>query len=199
MKRVSKWLSVVLALVTVFTSVFSMWNTAFAATPNGKYVEEIILVNGDAEKKKAEDDGYYVYETPLYEEGSQKTYMAVKTTNDPRNAVTDIRAMSMNGGWSVDEYKTAIKEQKELIENLVNNTWNAVLEYRKNYASANEKIKTVAKYAHDGLNSLYDDDFMVDDTPNDGVDNPNPKTALLGDLFLKESFGKTDLQKILLQ
>ena len=87
-------------------------------------------------------------------------YIGYKTTNDPRQAITDLAVMNMNGGYSVQDYEILMAnhlegEIKPFIEQFIA----ALEEYRDNYKKSEDSINHIrADYYRQMLNKLTDDD-----------------------------------------
>ena len=97
------FLEKVLALVLILAMAIVTPAQAFAASNNYiKDVKMVYAVNASEAGKLAGKD-YTVLSTPIYK-GENNTYIAYQTTNNPEEAITDIRAMNMNGGWSYEKY-----------------------------------------------------------------------------------------------
>ena len=144
------------------------------------YISELIAVSesqlGDEKLKD-----YTVVETPIYNNtldagnGAGKTYLAYKTTDRPEEAITDIRVMNMNGGWSFAEYESYLQDLTDNAKRNAARLWDAVCEFRdyyENYADSMENVR----YAYDLLNVFYDDD----------VTDKNGEPMRLGDLLLSD-------------
>lgn len=153
--------------------------TVFAKASEDKYVKEIIIITAD-QINDAKNDGWIVVETPLYtnpldeKNGATSTYLAYKTTNTANEAITDIRAMNMNGGWSFAEYEDLLDSLKESAKKQAATLWNAVVEFRRYYKTNGDRENV--RYAYDLLNVLVDDD----------VKDANGNPMKLGDLLLNE-------------
>ncbi len=152
-------ISLVLTLVILFCTCTS----AFAASSKKTYIKDMIISYGktaDEAKKWLTDNGYEVLDYDL-NEGADDTfstkravYIGYTTTENPEEAITDMRLMNMQGGYSVQDYQILLEEQKTNIREFINNFIVAVNEYRDNYKKGQER----AVAAHDMLNLLYDDD-----------------------------------------
>ena len=151
----------------------------FADTPD--YISEIKIGMGEtAEEAKAALKGYTVLDTDLNQnaggglgsKGEKAVFLGYKTTSDRNLAVTDLALMNMKGGYDVAEYEALMnKQMKSQILPFINNFQSALKEYRANYVSKTAANKERAKYVHNALNKLYDDD----------TEKP------LGDLLLKKT------------
>ena len=145
-----------------------------------RYVSDIAVVTKE-QIGEAKSDGWTVIETPLYQNtldasnGAGSTYLAFKTTNVANDAITDIRAMNMNGGWSFAEYENLLKTMTDNAKKNAYALWPAVQTFRL-YAKNMDSRENV-KYAYDLLNILYDDDVL----------DANGKPMRVGDLLLDET------------
>ena len=158
-KSISAIISVILALTLCVGTCAS----AFAASSGKKYVKEVILSYGntaDEAKKWLTDNDYEVLDSNL-NDGADDTfstkravYLGYKTTDKADEAITDMKVMNMNGGYSVQDYQMLLSEQKDNLKVFFDNFKVAVQEYRNNYNAKQQR----AISAHDMLNMLYDDD-----------------------------------------
>ncbi len=152
-------ISVILVLAIAVTTCTS----ALAASSSKTYVKEMIISYGntaDEAKKWLTDNEYEVLDYNL-NDGADNTlstkravYIGYKTTNKADEAITDLRLMNMNGGYSVQDYQMMLNDQKESLKLFFNNFKVAVAEYRKNYKAGQAR----ALAAYNILNMLYDDD-----------------------------------------
>ncbi len=137
---------------------------AFAASiKKDKYVKEVFLSYGstaDEAKNYLTDNGYEVVDNNLNEgaddilSSKRAVYLGYKTTDKSDEAITDMKLMNMNGGYSVQDYQMLLDEQKANLKIFIDNFVVAVNEYRSNYNKKQQR----AIAAHDLLNLLYDDD-----------------------------------------
>ncbi|MCR4646549.1 MAG: hypothetical protein K5695_14270 [Oscillospiraceae bacterium] len=81
----------------------------------------------------------------------RSVYLGYKTTDKASEAITDMKIMNMNGGYSYEAVLAEIRKEKE---QFLSNMQLALDEYRENY----KKGAVKAKVAHDNLNKFYDDD-----------------------------------------
>ena len=149
----------VMALMTNFTL------SANAAAAQEKYVREVIVVTADsydqavdkaaqASEKTDDNRPYTVFKDPIYDSGTTKTYLCYATTNKASLAITSIKAMNMEGGWSYDEYNKYLDDLWSKAGILVNDMLVAVREYNTNLAAKTPN----AEYAKGVLDLLYEDD-----------------------------------------
>ena len=214
----TKLLSCVLAAIMVFTA-FAV--SASAAEKNaGKYIKDVFIAYGE-DKAKAEEwlrnNGW----EPKFDLNDGKTSKAagfhtavavlgIKRTNDPKEAITDMATMFMNGGYSFDDYEGLVKEKKADIDEFINTFVPALEEYRANYngkGSAGGRKR--AQIAHDILNKFFDGDpngqYAVNDTGKPLGDLLLNKTKTeIGDeaynaLSAEQKLNTADLQQIILE
>ena len=147
-------------LLTLTTIALVPINTVGAARNNGKYVSEVYVAYGkdDYEARKTlENKGYTPVEGNLNDGGKTYAMMGYKTTNNIRDSITDLAAMNMRGDYSVEDYKTQLKQQKTEIAESVNELMAVIKEYRANLKAGKAK----ALYVHDVLNNYTDDDTKM--------------------------------------
>jgi len=175
-----------LIAVALVVSLFTVTNLqALADGANDPvYISEIKMATCDSlEEAKEELEGYIVVESNINEgmtNNAQQVYLGYKTTKDKSKAITDLRMMDMNGGYSYSDYDKVLKEQLSAIKTEIESFFGAVKEFRKNYAAGMAN----AKYAYKLMNQFKDDDNG---------------DKLLGDLFLDENIKVDDLTTIFLQ
>ena len=155
--KLLKSIRIIVALVLVLTMIALIPLNTAAAANNGKYVSEVYVAYGkDAEdaKKTLEDKGFTPVEGNLNDGGKTYAMMGYKTTNDIRDSITDLAVMNMNGGYSVEDYKTFLKSKKTQIAEFLNEFTAVIKEYRANLKAG----KTNATLVHDLLNNYTEDD-----------------------------------------
>ena len=81
-------------------------------------------------------------------------FMCYRTTTDPEEAITDLAVMNEKGNYSVGDYETLLKNQKEKYIDMVKNMRDMINEYKKNYEN---KVPMAVK-SHDFLNAYKEDD-----------------------------------------
>ena len=215
----TRFLSCLMALVMVFT-IFSAPALAAGNDGNGKYLKDVYIAYGET-KEEAEswlrDNGW----EPFADLNEGKTsnapgfanavaVLGIKRTNDPNEAITDMAAMNMNGGYSFDDYEALVAQKKTDITEFINTFVPALNEYRDNYNSkGSEGGKKRAQQAHDILNKFYDGDpngeYAVNDTGKPLGDLLLNKTKTeIGDdaynaLSAEQKLNTADLQQIILE
>ena len=212
-----KLLSCLLAILMIVPAAV----TAYAAeASDGKYIKDVFIAYGE-DKAKAEEwlrnNGW----EPKFDLNDGKTseaagfhtavaVLGIKRTNDPKEAITDMATMFMNGGYSFDDYEGLVKEKKADIDEFINTFVPALEEYRDNYngkGSAGGKKR--AQMAHDILNKFFDGDpngeYAVNDTGKPLGDLLLNKTKTeIGDdaynaLSAEQKLNIADLQQIILE
>ncbi len=145
-----------------------------------KYISEVKVgmgVTSDQASKELLDEGYTILKddngnyadlnkdagaaSPMKEGPNQKiVYLGYKTTSEAGNAITDLAVMSMEGGYSYEDYEKLMQTHLDTqIKPFVNRFIATLKEYRENLQkpqdSANYKR---ANYYKALLNKLTDDD-----------------------------------------
>ena len=162
------------------------------------YVEDIIVVaakDKDEAQKLAGTD-YVVLEEPIYDGSAdtgdntrtKKSFLCYKTTSDPTNAITEIKALNMNAPWDYDTYNNYIKQLKKSVAEDVKSLCKSIEEFQSNYGANTEDETPYPKslYAYNVLQYLYDDDILTHE--NEEL----RKYPRLGDLFLAFDFEDKD-------
>ena len=155
-----KFLKGLISIMLVLIMALLVPAQALAASNNDKYVSEVYVAYGkneDEAKKTLEDMGYIAAKGNLNEGGDTYAMLGYKTTNDIRESITDLAVMNMNGGYSVEDYKTFLNSQKAQIAEFLNEFMAVIGEYRENL----KNNKTRAVVAHDILNNYIDDDTKM--------------------------------------
>jgi len=182
MKKLFKRLISVLLVVSMLT-VTEMQALA-DGTGDPLYVSEIKMATCNSlEDAKKELDGYTVVESNINEgmtNGAQQVYMGYKTTQNKDEAITDLRLMDMNGGYSYCDYDKVLATRLSTIKTEIDSFLDAVKEFQKNYAAGLAN----AKYAYKLMNQFKDDD---------------QQDKLMGDIFLDKTISADKLATIFLQ
>ena len=185
MKNLSR---AIIALFLVVLTATLLPIQVFAETPD--YISEVKVYEGNC--KAAKEEGFTILSDEdgkpidlnddsgsddFGAKGDKSVYLGYKTKKDRKDAITDLALMNMKGGYDVAEYDKLMDGQmSSQIIPFVENILTAIEEYRANYNSTNAKNKQRARYIHDVLNKMTDDD-------TDG--------AGLGDLLLNETVYET--------
>ena len=136
------------------------------------YIKDVIIVNESEKtnlKATAAYEDYVVLSDPIKtfdaDSGHESLYFAVKTTEDPNEAITDIKAMNMNGDYDYDSYRQYLSEVEAWATKKAATTMTALEEFRANYAKGTPS----ATFAYNMLNYIIGDndaplgDFFVSD------------------------------------
>ena len=142
------------------------------------YVKDVIIVS-ESEKinlsTTAAYQDYVVLSEPIktFDAGSghENLYFAVKTTENPNEAITDIKAMNMNGDYSYDAYREYLGEVEKWATKKADTTMTALKEFQANYAKGTPS----ATFAYNMMNYLIGDN---EDVP-------------LGDFFVSDEYAKS--------
>ena len=139
----------------------------------GEYISEVkIGVGKTADEAVKSLDGYTVLQKNgknadlnegagggIGSKGERVVYLGYKTTTNRKEAITDLAVMNMKGGYSVKDYEVLMERyMTEQVIPFVDGFLSAIKEYRINYNSEYPENKARAKYVHDALNKLTDDD-----------------------------------------
>ena len=153
---------------------------ALGASSSEVYVSEVKVGMGETSEEAAKEllaEGYTIltdadgsYADLNYKAGTtsgmkkgptQKiVYMGYKTTTDPKEAITDLAVMNMNGGYSTEEYNVLMaKHMDGEIKPFVDRFIAALNEYRANYKKPADSLgHKRADFYRRMLNKLTDDD-----------------------------------------
>ena len=208
-------------LLTAVMIVTTLPLSAFAAEGDGKgkYLKDVYIAYGET-KAEAEnwlrDNGWEPF-ADLNEGKTSDSFkhqpaavLGIKRTNDANEAITDMAAMNMKGGYSFDDYEGLVAQKKADITEFINTFIPSLREYRDNYnGKGSEGGQKRAQMAHDLLNKFYDGDpngeYAVNDTGKPLGDLLLNKTKTeIGDdaynaLSAEQKLNTADLQQIILE
>ena len=128
---------------------------AYAAT-TGKYVSDL-AVSYAASKEAAQEElgeNYTILDKDFNDGLSGHTWIGYMTTDDESEAITDIKAMNMDGNYSYSDYEELLKEMEEAVKAQVDTVVPALINYADNYDASLETTKSV----YESLNIFYEDD-----------------------------------------
>ena len=152
-------IAVALVLALIFTLQLPM--NAFASSDGASggsvYVSDVYIAYGNSAEEASgtlEAKGFIPLDGNLNEYGDTYVMMGYKTTDNIRDSVTDIAVMNMDGGFSVEDYRNMINQQKNDIAQFLTEFMAVIKEYRANYQAKKNKAVLV----HDLLNYYVDDD-----------------------------------------
>ena len=179
MKIRIKLISLLLAALMLF---LMLPITAFAAE-NKEYIKEVRISTAateDAAKQWLIENGYQVLDFNLNQKsGGDAVYLGYLTTTNPKEAITDMAVMQMNGGYSFAQFEELLKQQEENVNDALRAIEVTIREAREKYAAGKEN----AKGAYQVLNYFIEDD----------------SGKLMGDYLLADQINAKDLSKVMLQ
>ena len=184
---------ILIAAVSIFlallmTLLLPVQRIAAAEEKQELYISEVRLGYGkNAEEAAKSLEGYTILKNgdkyaDLNEGSGKKTVvlMGYKTTTKREEAITDIAAMNMKGGYSFAEYKKLMEQYRDSqIMPFINRFMATVNEYRSNYNGTDKNNRAKAEYVREMLNMYTDDDTGMG----------------LGDVFLKTTAEELGLDK----
>ena len=129
---------------------------SLAADTTGKYVKDIKISHksskDEAEKELGPD--YTVLDRNFNKGMSGDSWIGYSTTNDPDLAITDIKAMGMDGNFSESDYKTFLDNHIKDVDEQLKVVIPAIIEYAKNYDSGMKTAEDICSL----LNLYYEED-----------------------------------------
>ncbi len=155
-----------LTLIAILLAVLTAGLTSIhvlAEAPPAVYISEVKTFEGSYDKAEEEgftllkgDDGKPVDLNPnAGGKSNRAVYLGYKTTDNAKEAITDLALMNMKGGYSIKDYETLMESHlKSQIIPLVENFLAAIVEYRENYEADVQR----AVYLNEILNKFIDDD-----------------------------------------
>ena len=116
-----KLLSLIALMLAIVSFLLTPLQVFADATP--KYIEDMIIVaaTNEADAQKLAGSDYTVMKTPIYDGSSgetgvnkrvKKSYLCYKVTTNPRNAITEIKALNMNAPWDYKTYNSYLETLK---------------------------------------------------------------------------------------
>ena len=110
----------IISLILVLAALFSLTAVYASAASSEEYISEVSLVYADSvEAAKAAIAGteWKLYEKDLnpnadavFDDG---VYLIYQTSTDVEDAITDLRVMDMNGGYSNSNYKNQLEATRK--------------------------------------------------------------------------------------
>lgn len=168
------WFKKIISLLLVLI-LLEQSTSHIAAQENlkNRYISEVSV----GSVKELEAAGFQVLENNL-NEGGTPVYIGYKYTDNPDEAITDVSALSMYGGYSPLSYKDVLLNDSQGVIDLGNQLKTAAAEFRSNYYAGNP----YAEIAYDTLNAM---------TVPDGNDE-----TLLGDYLISGQRTLADFKKL---
>ena len=129
---------------------------AKAATDQGKFVKDIAIsyASSKDEAQKELGDDYIILDQDFNEGLSGSSWIGYTTTDDPEEAIRDIKAEKMSGKHSVSDYEELLKNQRDAVVGQIDTIVPALVEYANNYDNGLAAAIIVNK----ALNYYYEDD-----------------------------------------
>ena len=138
--------------------------TSLLTKTEKQYVKDVVFIRADSkeEAKKHVPKGYIMDENDLNQGAAfvsavDDVYLAYEVTNNPDEAITDIKMMNMKGGFVVSDYDTQIDKVGDNIKRMVKEFGNAVDAFRENYKKGTSGAK--AAYRTLSVFTIPDPDF----------------------------------------
>ena len=165
MKFFKKSSLVAISIILCFTV---LCQTATAAFWGDKtlYVKDLKIIYADSEKEAKEQlpDGYNLLPDNINDgTGELGVYICYSTTDNPDEAITDIKVMHESGGFQRTDFKSSLDEAIDGVYGLAQEMTTAINEFLQNY---NDGVPA-AVFAKEALDYFqYDDttllgDFMI--------------------------------------
>lgn len=153
MKYIEKIIAVALSII--IGTIVSV--QAFAASTSKKYISEVTVCyasSSEEAKTKLEAKGFKLADSKdLNATLSKGTYLGYKLTDDPKEAITDLAVMNMDGDYSYTDYETMLRKNRENVDSWISNLVATIEEYRSNYEAGIENAIQVYNY----LNKITED------------------------------------------
>lgn len=143
-----------IAAVTLMT--VSGGKVVKAAAAGGKYVKDIAIsyASSKEDAQKELGDDFVILDQDFNKGMSGSSWIGYTTTDDPEEAIRDIKVELMNGKHSVSDFEEILKNKKDAISKQLEIIIPALTEYAKNY-DANLDAAIIVKKS---LNYYYEDD-----------------------------------------
>ena len=127
-----------------------------AESEGGAFVKDIVISYASSKKKAEQELGpdYIVLDKNFNDGMSGNSWIGYTTTDDEDEAITDIKAMPMDGKYSTSDYEVLLKNQKHVIEIQLDAVIPAIIEFAKNYDAG----LTTAQTVYSLLNVYHEDD-----------------------------------------
>ena len=137
--------------------------TIYAHEESTEYIKDIKLIysNSSDEAKKQLPSGYKLLDGNINAStGREGVYICYSTTDNPEEAITDIKVMHESGGFERTDFQSSLDKAIDGVYSLAADLEIAVNEFAQNYADGVPS----AIYAKDVLNYFsYDEDTLLGD------------------------------------
>ena len=170
MKKIISLILVLSMLVACTLNVF-----ATDAKTSTLYVKDVKLIYAESigEAKKHVPEGYKLLEQDLNAgtDTDNGVYFAYATTENPNEAVTDIKMMNMNGGFVLSDYEEQIKNVQDNVKNLANDVKISVELFAVNYVKgtygAKAAYRALSAFTVDEAGGKSFADYVLYDKPDE--------------------------------
>ena len=154
-----------MSVIAMILCIVMLTQTVVAAETKTKkvYVKDIKIIYADSEKEAKEQlpTGYTLINGDVNTgTGEIGVYICYSITEDPDEAITDIKVMHENGGFEVTDFGKTLNEAVDGVYGIAEEMTSAVSEFAQNYKEG----VPAAIYAKEALDYfLYDDDTTLGD------------------------------------
>ena len=172
-KFFKSFLCVILSLAMLSTVTLNVFAEAEASKT--EYIKDVKLIYAESlsEAKKNVPEGYKLLDSDLNKgTGSDnKVYFIYSTTENPDEAVTDIKMMNMKGGYVLSDYEEQLRDVKENVKNLANDVKIASEMFAVNYVKgtygAKAAYRALSAFTVDEAGGKNLADYLLYDNPTD--------------------------------
>ena len=154
-----------ISLIALILCIAMLTQTVVAVETTTKtlYVKDIKIIYADSEKEAKEQlpPGYTLVKGDVNTgTGEIGVYICYSVTEDPNEAITDVKVMHESGGFEVTNFGNTLNEAVDGVYGLAEEMTSAVSEFAQNYKEG----VPAAIYAKEALDYfLYDDDTTLGD------------------------------------
>lgn len=193
----------IVVCVAIFGNQCSVaWAASNTNEPVKEYVSDVVLSTADKEedaKKWLRQNGYQVVDEDLNDgTGENYVYLGFKTTNNADEAITDLRIMNENGGFTTESYRSILEKNYKEVYVLAEEMKTACAEFRTNYRNGSPNA-VLAKEILD-LMTADDDGTPLGDWMLDPARQNNDyfemmimcNTSILGLVYQELAMGVSD-------
>lgn len=172
-KFFKSFLCVILSLAMLSTITLNAFAEAEASKT--EYIKDVKLIYAESlsEAEKNVPEGYKLLDSDLNKgtDSDNKVYFAYSTTEDPNEAVTDIKMMNMKGGYVLSDYEEQLRDVKENVKNLANDVKIASEMFAANYVKgtygAKAAYRALSAFTVDEADGKNLADYLLYDSPTD--------------------------------
>ena len=154
------------------------------------YIKELRYFHGDKGKKKAEEQGWIVYDTDLNSGNhGDSLWLAYKTTTDKSEAITALKTMEMKGGYELTNYRKVMETVSKGLAETAGAVMTTAAEFRDNLDQGYK-----AASASKGLLNLF---TLKEGGVKEGESLDQDK--LLGNYLASGNYKSEDIQELIMQ